>query len=394
LKRVLVLCNHVEIEPALSALEFDEKFLVNPSSPHQNLNLHLNSLIHRILEGFNPLAHDLLEIAAYIYYADCSIRRGEIDVFAQRWKRKFDFIIPVSDPELWNRPDIKESLIETLDFLTGDQFSFHFMPPKPRGQLFLDFGNNPFPGADCITLFSGGLDSLVGALFLKKVLNLNPLLVSHRSIATTDARQKELVRLIRERTPETQFPHLSIWINRMGKPASEETQRSRAFLYLSAAAAVATQLDISKIFICENGIVSINIPISGQNIGTMLTRSTHPRFIKLFEQLIKALFTKDLVIKNPFIFFTKTQVLELLKDWGQADLIQATISCSSPHRRTLLQPQCGTCSQCVGRRFSVISAGLEEFDRPEFYEKDIFLTRLTKEGKQLLPKVMFVVLLK
>lgn len=381
MKSVLVLCNQAEIEPDLATLEFDEKLLVNPILPNQNLNLHLNSLTHRVLEGFTPIAHDLLEIAAYIYYADCSIKRGYIDVFAERWKRNFDFIIPVSDPNLWNRSDIKNSLIEVLEFLTGDRFSFHFIPPRPRGQLFFDFGNNPFPGADCISLFSGGLDSLVGALFLHKKLNLNPLLVSHRSVATTNAIQRELLRLVRERNPNAQFPHLSIWINRMGKMSSEETQRSRAFLYLSTAVAVANQLDISNIFMCENGIVSINLPLSGQNIGTMLTRSTHPKFLKLFENLIRVLLKKEFSIKNPFIFFTKTQMLKFLKDWNQADLIQATISCSYTHRRTSLKPQCGTCSQCVGRRFSVIAAGLEEFDNSQFYEKDIFLNPLD-EGRE------------
>lgn len=46
-----------------------------------------------------------------------------------------------------------------------------------------------------------------------------------------------------------------------------------------------------------------------------------------------------------------------------------------------MQPQCGTCSQCIGRRFSVVAAGLETHDRSEYYEKDIFIDSL-EEGRE------------
>lgn len=380
MKKILVLCNTAN--PDSPNHDYDETLPVNPNPPNQNLNLHVDGPTYRILEGFNPLAHDLLEIASYIYYADCSIQRGStFDVFAARWRRRLDFVIPVSAPDFWNQPEVKNLLIETLEFLTDDQFSFNFTPPQPRGQLFLEFDNNPFPGADSISLFSGGLDSLIGCIYLIKELHLHPLLVSHRSIARTESRQRDLLKLLRDRNPGADFPHLSMWVNRMGNPAKEETQRSRSFLYLSTAAATASQLDIRKIYICENGVVSLNIPISNQNIGTMLTRSTHPKFLILFEKLINLIFSSEITLNNPFIFQTKTEMLSMLHKWGQSDLIQGTISCSYTSRRTRLQPQCGTCSQCVGRRFSVISAGLERFDKPEYYEKDIFLDHLN-EGRE------------
>jgi 7-cyano-7-deazaguanine synthase in queuosine biosynthesis len=65
-------------------------------------------------------------------------------------------------------------------------------------------------------------------------------------------------------------------------------------------------------------------------------------------------------------------MLQMLKDLNQSELIQLAISCSYHQGRTRIKPQCGTCFQCVNRRFSVISAGLEEHDRADSYEKDIF----------------------
>jgi 7-cyano-7-deazaguanine synthase in queuosine biosynthesis len=383
--KILVICNQSNGKALPGKASYDETIAINPNPPRQNLKLHIESITHRILTELNPMAHDLLEIAAYVYYADCSISRGrETDVYAEKWQRKFDLVIPVSDPSRWNEPEVRDLLKETLDFLTGDDFSFTFTPPRPTPrQLYLNFAGTlpPFPSADSVCLFSGGIDSLIGSLFILKERNERPLLVSHRSVPLMDSRQKRLVKELQQRNTAWEFPHLSVWVNRMGNRAAEMTQRSRSFLYLSIATSVASQLKMKKIYLCENGIVSLNIPISPQTVGTLLTRTTHPKFLSLFNRLIQKLFGDEFSVENPFVFYTKTQLLEMLKGWNLSELLQATISCSYAQGKTKLQPQCGTCFQCVGRRFSVIAAGLEEHDPPEYYEKDLFLEAL-EEGKE------------
>lgn len=385
MNKILVLCNHSDINDVPTGISYGEKLLINPSPPEQNIALHIDNITHRILSNLNPLAHDLLEIAAYIYYADCSIRRGaETDVYADKWPRSFEFVIPVSDPNIWNTSSINDLLRETIEFLSGDEVSFTFIDPKPTpAQLYFSFPDMPppFPDSDCICLFSGGIDSFIGSLFLLKERKEHPLLISHRSIPKMDSLQKNLVDSLRYRNNEWQFPHLSIWINRKGARAVEETQRTRSFLFLSIAAAVASQLEMQKIYICENGVISLNIPIAGQNVGTLLTRSTHPKFLRLFEQFVQNLYMTNISIENPFIFLTKTQMLEMLKGWDQSELIQATVSCTYTQGKTKMQPQCGTCPQCIGRRFSIIAAGLEVHDNPSFYEKDVFLHQL-QEGRE------------
>ncbi len=130
--KILVLCNHVNGAQALTAETYDKTLSINPAPPGQNLQIHITNIEHRILSEFNRLAQDLLEIASYVYYADCSLARGaESDVYADRWQRRLDFMIPVSDPDVWNRSEIRSLLEESLGFLSDDQISFTFTPPKP-----------------------------------------------------------------------------------------------------------------------------------------------------------------------------------------------------------------------------------------------------------------------
>jgi hypothetical protein len=390
MKKILVLCNHTTSEEIPAEVEYDEKININAYPPGQNLRLEIENITHRLLDNLTAISQDLLEIASYVYYADCSVSRGsELDVFAEKWKRKFIFFIPVSNPDLWNSQNVNGKIKDTLEFLSGDDFSFTFLPPRPTPyQLYIHFPDKPepFQGADCISLFSGGLDSLIGSIYYLKDSNQRSVLVSHRSRPPLDSLQKALIGALKERFREWSFPHLSIWINRLGVRAVENTQRTRSFLFLSLAAVVAVALKINRISICENGVVSINIPISGQNIGTLLTRSTHPKFLNRFRELVQEIYTNnEISIENPFIFNTKTELLNMLKGWNQQELIQKAISCSYCQGRIRMKPQCGVCFQCVNRRFSVVASGLEEHDKVDYYEKDIFLQQLSEGAERLVP---------
>jgi hypothetical protein len=165
-------------------------------------------------------------------------------------------------------------------------------------------------------------------------------------------------------------------VSRAGTRAVEQTQRSRAFLYLSLATAVAVELGIAEVRICDNGIVSLNLPRSGQNLGTLVTRSTHPTFLRRFQELVRDVFESDLHIANPFLFKTKAEVIGIVRDSGHAQLIQEAVSCSRTEGMTKMQPHCGTCSQCVERRFSTIIGRVEEHDLAGRYQKDIFRSPL------------------
>jgi len=56
--------------------------------------------------------------------------------------------------------------------------------------------------------------------------------------------------------------HVPVWINKEKALGREFTQRTRSFLYASLAAVVARIFDLWRIRFYENGVVSINLPIS------------------------------------------------------------------------------------------------------------------------------------
>jgi 7-cyano-7-deazaguanine synthase in queuosine biosynthesis len=384
--KVVIVCDDASVTDAFKDRgTFEDTVHLNQYGSNPNLRQVITNITHRIVEDLDPKARDLLDIAAYVYAADGAVKRGtEKDVFAKKWKRDFTFALPVRDLSFWNSPGIARQLEEILSFLTGDSFHFFFSERKgiPE-QLQFNFPPSPppFPGADCICLFSGGLDSLAGAVYLCLAKEKHPILVSHRSSPKLNARQKRLVELLNERIQDWKFPHLSMWVNREGNRAVEYTQRSRSFLYLSIAVAVANQLNIGEIAMCENGVVSFNLPKSGQNVGTFLSRTTHPRFLADFQQLADSVFSRNITISNPFIFKTKNEVVETLTGTDCEELIQETVSCVHIEGTTKMQPHCGTCSQCVDRRFAIAAAGCEKFDLAELYAKDFFTGALEEEAE-------------
>ncbi len=89
--------------------------------------------------------------------------------YGDDWRRKLRFDIPVRRPDMWRRPDVRAALAECLCDLMDDQtFEFGFRPGVNLPSLgkYLYDTVDPAGKLDCdeVVLFSGGLDSLGGAL--------------------------------------------------------------------------------------------------------------------------------------------------------------------------------------------------------------------------------------
>lgn len=378
----LVLCEGAA-KPRSVRLKAPDTLELNQSISPANIRIKIENISQSILRELRARTRDLLRIAAYIYGADTSVKRGTPkDVYADEWARTFHFVIPVEDLAHWLRPDVKSALVEVLRYATGDIFSFEFVKGGPReGQIALTFGEGAAPKADLVTLFSGGLDSLAAVIEQVGKEGRKPVLVSHRSVPKIDSRQQRLVSLLKERYSQWSFPHVSVWAHRQLHRAVENSQRSRGFLYLVMGTAVAAELGIKEVRICDNGVMSVNLPRLSQTVGTMATRSTHPMFLQRFEELARLTFDAPIRISNPFLTKTRFEVVELIRDASQADLIQETVSCFRTEGMTDFQPHCGTCTQCVDRRFATLAVGVEEHDLPSRYEKDVFIDPLD-EGEE------------
>ena len=140
--------------------------------------------------------------------------------------------------------------------------------------------------------------------------------------------------------------HFPVLANRIGQSDGDYTQRSRSFLYGSLAAAVANYFRLDGIHFFENGVVSINLPLCGQEIGGRATRTTHPKVLDGFRRFFSRVFEKEFNVENDYQWDTKEDVLRRLQNAGHANLGPMSLSCShtrqftcaAPHGRMLSMP--------------------------------------------------------
>src|SRR5262249_54064938 len=143
-----------------------------------------------------------------------------------------------------------------------------------------------------VVLFSGGLDSLGGAIQEIIQGQRKVALVSHYSTPKIYARQRRLVEELNGRLPHTSLKplHVAIEINKKKQLTRDHMQRSRSFLFMSIAAIIARLFRLSRIRFYENGVVSLNLPISPQVLDSRATRTTHPQVLDGFQQLLRLIF--------------------------------------------------------------------------------------------------------
>jgi 7-cyano-7-deazaguanine synthase in queuosine biosynthesis len=252
-------------------------------------------------------------------------------------------------------------------------------PTRTQSNRLLPFGDSIFQGATSVALFSGGMDSLAGVIEDVVGGKNKPLLVSHWPEPRLRARQARLVEQVEQRA-SCKLPHVQALVQLINVGHPEPTQRSRSFLYLSLAAAVAKQFGIRTVRVYENGVVGLNLPIWKQCVGGMDTRTTHPKFLSSFQELARRVLNFDLVVENPFFFKTRAEVAEVLRMHGCSDLIGASTSCSRIMHMSEARPQCGVCSQCIDRRVSLYAKNLADHDTE--YENDVLLEDFTSLEKK------------
>ncbi len=342
-----------------------------------NLTLKLDQLRKRLVGSEPARLTDLLEISSYVFAADRTTKRGSLSDpgFGAEWRRCFVLVIAVRDLDFWQRSDVKQTLCEALRFLSEDWWRFEFVGNLHPIQLqeYLGIKDKPIDvaGGTSVLLFSGGLDSLAGAVEELKRTNRHVVLVSHRNVPVIGKRQQELAEQLAEAFPR-RISH--VWIdNSLTRKLQdrEETQRTRSFFF-TAMAAVAAHIETSDcIRFYENGVMSVNLPFATQVVGARASRSTHPRSLQLLGRVVEKVSSHAIEISNPFIWSTKAEIVGELASTDQAQLITRSISCTRSRTLTKkFQNHCGTCVQCLQRRMSTLAGGAAEFDEGEGYETD------------------------
>ena len=344
-----------------------------------NVHIRFENVAKVFRQNLSPRLIDFLEIASYVYSADCATPRGKKwtdDDSTEPWSRDFSFVIPVREPEFWTRAEIQCLIEEILNFLSSDKYSFNFVPLKRdrSDQPYFDFGDLkdwPFHHPDRVVMFSGGLDSLAGAVETAAAGG-KLVLVSHRPVSTLDARQNLLFTELHKLYPG-QLIRIPVWVNKAETFGREPTQRTRSFLFSALGTLVAKSVQASGVRFFENGVVSLNLPLAQEALRSRASRTTHPLGLHLLSSLSAAIVETDFDVDNPFLFRTKTEVVASIGTHQGSRLIGHTCSCSRSMFQTKTQPHCGHCSQCIDRRFATLASGLQGHDPAKGYASDVFL---------------------
>lgn len=322
--------------------------------------------------SFSPVLADWLEIALASHIADrlSPRRQSDEDGSGLQWRRRISIIIPVRLPAFWNQLDVCSAIERCLAHLTGDSWSIECCAGRGmtwRAEVQELFRLSRAP-AD-VALFSGGLDSFAGAAHLAGAHDL--VLVSGVPNSRHGAQQQlQIAALRRTIAPRVVSVPVSYSIE-LEEDRTERTQRARAFLHFTLGCVTALLLGETRLYVAENGIGAINLPMDGSQLGTSNARATHPAFLLNMQKIARVFTDSAFEIVNPFQFSTKAEACSDKQVRAVASAIGETFSCDGFPVQMRSRPQCGFCTACVLRRLAIETAGLQAWDPPSRYLRDV-----------------------
>ena len=322
---------------------------------------------------------DVLVLAAHVHAADTRISRASES--QDGWTREIRLIVPVSDPDRWAA--VAPILIRMLNFLTGDRWSMAFRARPRRFDAVAP--TRPVrligPPFDDLALFSGGLDSLIGAIDTLEA-GRTPLLLSHAGEGATSDAQTTLYDVLKRHYRGRAFERLRLWMafpDRFVRDSGgESTTRGRSFLFFALGVFAGTGLDAPfTLKVPENGLIAVNVPLDPLRLGALSTRTTHPFFIARWNDVLNGIGLRG-HIENPYWDKTKGEMVAACANGRLLRrLVPSSLSCASPTKgrwRGLGTQHCGYCLPCLIRR-AALKAGLQPGADPTTYTIDDLTAR-------------------
>lgn len=293
-----------------------------------------------------PRAWDFVSIALSVVAADHAVQRTDSP---DGWTREIELVIAVADPDFWNGQ--RAALAEALSFLTTDRWKLEF---RPNGDVAPQAATPHVGKEQGVVLVSGGLDSLVGAIDLAAN---DPRLLAVSQVVRGDAqKQMEFARRIGGGLRHVQLTHAT-----QVPGGSEASQRSRSIVFVAFAVAAATSLmrhrDGARVplYLCENGFIAINPPLTGSRLGSLSTRTAHPIYLHRIQRLLDAADLRVDIV-NPYAEKTKGEMLRECADQVMLKRF-ATKSTSCGRYLRFGYKHCGRCVPCQVRRAALSAWG-------------------------------------
>lgn len=313
-------------------------------------------------------ACDLLDVVEAVGTADRLARRPPASLAGNAWSRQLSVVIGVSDQDRWM--SVSDRLGELLGWLTDDDWSLRFerrkLPLRAAKAALQLFRHQE--ETDAVALFSGGLDSLCGAVQDLSV-GRSLLLLSLASNARLTASQRGIAMLMRclGRVRRTE-----ILAQLHGLPSIENSQRTRGFAFLGIGAIAACAAGAKQLRVYENGVGSINLAMSPAQVGAHMSKAMHPKTLALAAAVFSEVLGESVSITNPNAYRTKAEMcVDLRADAHR--LVPLALSCDTAYTHRLSGvPSCGECTSCILRRQALLAAGLDELDAKTRHRVDAF----------------------
>ena len=277
-----------------------------------------------------------------------------------------------------------EVFCRAISFLTGDDWEFNFIQAEvysySPSKKVKDYNTNEY---ESVSLFSGGLDSLIGFIDEAHLLNNGKklLLISHMELGKEHGDQTSILGFCEEhKIYENRYDQLllnaglrqSTWNI---KTPSESTFRSRSLLFFAAGIYAAAHIGPNtRLIVPENGTISINIPLDRGRRSSCSTRTTHPTFIKRIQEALSIIGISN-QIYNPYRFKSKADMMiDCFQDASKKAILESLygLSCSCAKRghnvfwdKSGLEihnakiKHCGMCLPCLYRRVALDAVGLD-----------------------------------
>jgi hypothetical protein len=248
---------------------------------------HIAHNIRSIVQGFKqspePTVVDFANLSLAVYAIDQLASRTENGY--QDWSRFFKVHLPVVDLKLWN--NAATQIESMLSFLTGDKWELEFRAKVHDGKKSSQKEDGTITQ---VSLFSGGLDSLIGAVDLIDQQNAISL-VSHHKIGTGESNaQTTLMEALKKEYPTKTIEGNFFYVQPIkegNKLGGEDTQRARSIMFIALGLLVAnSQGKYTVLEIPENALISLNVPLTATRYGSYSTKTTHPNFLGMLGSIL------------------------------------------------------------------------------------------------------------
>jgi hypothetical protein len=139
------------------------------------------------------------------------------------------------------------------------------------------------------------------------------------------------------------------------KGSRKPSTRGRSLAFYGFAVLAASRISTSpvQLYVPENGFICVNPPLVSGRVASLSTRTTHPLFIRMLQELLDGL-GLAIRLEMPYRFKTKGEMLRECTDQTLLSAL-ASDSTSCGRFRTYNRTHCGRCVPCMIRRSAFLS---------------------------------------